>query len=89
MKNYLEHALLILKNIYEHKDSHQACKDNALAGICRAIIVFMPPMPYEMFVANLIRSMPFKGDEEEEKAAIRCIMHLSQANSTLIQPYIK
>lgn len=61
MKNYLEHTLLILKNIYEHKDSHQACKDNALAGICRAIIAFMPPMPYEMFVANLVKSMPFKG----------------------------
>lgn len=46
MKHYLEHTLLILKNIFEHKDSHQACKDNALAGICRAIIVFSPPMPY-------------------------------------------
>ena len=46
MKNYLEHSLLILKNIYEHQGSHQACKDNALAAICRAIIVFNPPMPY-------------------------------------------
>lgn len=62
MKNYLEHTLLILKNIYENKDSHEACKDNALAGICRSIIVFNPPMPYEMFVASLIKSMPFKGN---------------------------
>lgn len=61
MKNYLEHTLLILKNIYDHKDSHQACKDNALAAICRSIIIFNPPMPYEMFVSNLIQSMPFKG----------------------------
>ena len=61
MKNYLEHTLLILKNIYDHQDSHQACKDNALAAICKSIIVFNPPMPYELFVNNLIQSMPFKG----------------------------
>lgn len=61
MKNYLENSLLILKNIYEHKDSHLACKDNVLAAICKAIIVYNPPMPYEVFVANLIKSMPFKG----------------------------
>lgn len=62
MKQYLEQTLFVLKNIYEHKDSHQACKDNALAGMCKAIIVFNPPMiPYEVFVPNLIKSMPFKG----------------------------
>lgn len=46
MQTYLEHTLLILKNIFENKDSHQACKDNALAAICRSIIVFNPPLPY-------------------------------------------
>lgn len=61
MKKYLEHALFILKTIYDHKNSHQACKDNALAGICRAILVFDPPMPYEVFLSTLVQSMPFKG----------------------------
>jgi hypothetical protein len=61
-KNYLEHFLVVLKNIFEHKNSHQACKDNALAGICKAIMVFHPPMPYEMFVATLLKSMPFQGN---------------------------
>jgi hypothetical protein len=61
MKDYVEHALLILKNIYDHKDSQQPCKDNVLAAFCRAIIAFNPKMPYEIFVSNLIKSMPFKG----------------------------
>lgn len=81
--------LISLKAIFDHKNSHQACKDNALAGICKAIIVFMPPMPYEIFVGTLVKSMPFKGDEDEEGVALRCLMHLSQSNPKLIQPYVK
>lgn len=45
-KHHLEHILVILKTIFENKHSHVACKDNALAGICKAIIIFNPPMPY-------------------------------------------
>lgn len=61
MKNNLNHCLVILKNIFDNPSSHQACKDNALSSICRAIIAYNPPMPYEAFVNGLIQSMPFKG----------------------------
>jgi hypothetical protein len=46
MKNYIELTMQTLKNIYDHKDSSQSCKDNVLAAFCRAIIVFNPPIPY-------------------------------------------
>ena len=61
MSPYLQHGLLILKNIYENPNSHQACKDNALAALCRIVYTFNPPLPYEVFVNNLIQSMPFTG----------------------------
>jgi hypothetical protein len=42
----LQDGLVVLKGIYEHQKSHQACKDNALAALCRIIYTFNPPMPY-------------------------------------------
>ena len=68
---YLQHGLLILKNIYEHKSSHQACKQNALAALCKIIWTYNPPMPYEMFVGNLIQSMPFKGKDDDMQVTKR------------------
>lgn len=72
MTPFLQNGLIILKNIYENPNSHQACKDNALAALCRIICTFNPPMPYEVFINSLVQSMPFKGnyyhilgDEEE------------------------
>jgi hypothetical protein len=61
MKNNLEQTFQTLKNMYDHQDSLQSCKDNVLAAFCKAIIVFNPQIPYEVFVQNLIKSMPFKG----------------------------
>lgn len=41
-----------------------------------------------MFVATLVKSMPFQGDEDEEGVAIRCLMHLSQKSPDLIKPHV-
>lgn len=62
MGQYIPQGLLLLKQIYEHTSSDQACKDNAVAAICRIIYTLDPPMPHAVFVNNLIPMLPFKGD---------------------------
>lgn len=62
MLAYLQDGLLLLKQIFDHAGSSQACKDNAVAAICRIIYTINPPMPHQIFVDNLIQMMPFKGD---------------------------
>lgn len=63
MSPYLQEGLIILKQIFEHGSSEQACKDNAVGAICRIIYTTNPPMPHQIFVDNLIKMMPFQGDE--------------------------
>lgn len=62
MNSYLNQGLAYLKQIFDHPGSSQACKDNAVGAICRIIYTFYPPMPYKIFLDNLIQMMPFKGD---------------------------
>jgi hypothetical protein len=62
MVAYLQDGLLLLKQIFDHSGSSQACKDNTVAAICRIIYTLNPPMPHQIFVDNLIQMMPFKGD---------------------------
>lgn len=65
MTPYLQQGLVLLKQIFEHNSSDQACKDNAVAAICRVIYTFNPPMPHQVFVDSLVKMMPFQGDEGE------------------------
>lgn len=62
MTPYLQDGLANLKQIFDHAASSQACKDNAVGAICRIIYTFNPPMPYQIFIENLVQMMPFKGD---------------------------
>ena len=87
MLPFLNQGLIILKQIFEHPSSDQPCKDNTIGAICRIIYTINPPMPHEVFVDNLIKMMPFSGDEEEEGSAWKCIIYLHNNNPTLIQPY--
>jgi len=63
MSPYLQDGLILLKQIFEHRSSEQACKDNAVGAICRIIYTINPPMPHQIFIDNLIKMMPFQGDE--------------------------
>lgn len=63
MTPYLQDGLAYLKQIFDHPGSSQPCKDNAVGAICRIIYTFNPPMPYQIFIENLLSMMPFKGDE--------------------------
>ena len=65
MNSYLQEGLILLKQIFEHASSDQPCKDNAVAAICRIIYTINPPMPHQIFLENLVKMMPFQGDEEE------------------------
>lgn len=76
MAPYLQDGLILLKQIFDHKSSEQACKDNAVAAICRTIYTFNPPMPHQIFVDNLVKMMPFQGDEGEEGTALKCLIFL-------------
>lgn len=87
MAPYLQDGLLLLKQVFEHKSSDQACKDNAVAAICRAIYTFDPPMPHQIFVDNLVKMMPFRGDEGEEGTALKCLIFLYAKTPELILPY--
>lgn len=62
MQTYLMEGLGTLKQIFDHSSSSLACKQNAVGAICRIIYTFDPQMPYEIFVDNLIKMMPFQGD---------------------------
>jgi hypothetical protein len=84
MGSYLQEGLLLLKQIFEHASSEQACRDNAVAAICRIIYTVNPPMPHQIFVDNLVKMMPFTGDEEEEGVALRAIVFLYTKNPGLI-----
>lgn len=64
MTPYLQDGLAYLKQIFDHPGASQPCKDNAVGAICRIIYTFNPPMPYQVFLDNLVTMMPFKGDEE-------------------------
>lgn len=46
MMPYLSDGLVALKNIFENKNSHEACKDNALGALCRITYTIYPQMPY-------------------------------------------
>jgi hypothetical protein len=87
MLPHLQEGLLTLKQIFEHNSSDQPCKDNAVAAICRIIYTVNPPMPHQVFLDNLVNMMPFKGDEEEEASAWKCIIFLFSVNPQLILPY--
>lgn len=87
MTPFLQQGLLRLKQIFEHQSSDQACKDNAVASICRIIYTFNPPMPHQVFVDNLVKMMPFQGDEGEEGTALKCLIFLYTKNPDLIRPY--
>lgn len=62
MTSFLQDGLILLKQIFEHASSEQACKDNAVAAICRIIYTVNPPMPHQIFLDNLVKMMPFRGD---------------------------
>ena len=87
MGPYLQDALINLKQIFEHASSDKPCKENAVGAICRIIYTINPPMPHQVFVDNLIKMMPFSGDEEEESTAWKCLIFLFRNNSALITPY--
>ena len=63
MLPFLNQGLVILKQIFEHASSDLPCKENTIGAICRIIYTINPPMPHEVFVDNLIKMMPFSGDE--------------------------
>lgn len=84
---YLQEALVLLKQIFDHVSSSQPCKDNAVAAICRIIYTINPPMPHQIFVDNLVAMMPFKGDEEEEPSALKAILFLAAKNPQVLAPH--
>ena len=84
---YLQEGLLLLKQIFDHATSEQACKDNAVAAICRIIYTINPPMPLQVFVDNLVKMMPFQGDEEEEPTALKAILFLAGSNPQVLAPH--
>ena len=61
MMPYLADCLVSLKGIFEHKNSHEACKDNAMGALCRITYSVHPQMPYEAIFAQLFARMPFAG----------------------------
>jgi len=87
MTPYLQDGLAYLKQIFDHPSSSQACKDNAVGAICRVIYTFSPPMPYQIFLENLITMMPFQGDEEEENVALKTLIFLWNKDASLLQPH--
>lgn len=87
MSPYLQEGLVLLKQIFEHASSEQACKDNSVGAICRVIYTTNPPMPHQIFVDNLIKMMPFQGDEEEEGSALKALIFLHQNNPAVILPH--
>ena len=87
MGPYLQDALVNLKQIFEHSSSDKACKENAVGAICRIIYTINPPIPHQVFVDNLVKMMPFSGDEEEESTAWKCLIFLFRTNSALVTPY--
>ena len=87
MMPYLQDGLIIMKQLFEHQSSDQPCRDNAVGAICRVIFTINPPMPHPVFVDNLVKMMPMKGDEEEEPTAWKCLIFLFTTNPQLILPY--
>ena len=61
MMPHLSDCLVALKTIFEHKLSHEACKDNAMGALCRITYTICPKMPYEAVFAQLMQRMPFSG----------------------------
>lgn len=53
-----------MKQIFDHQSSELACKENAIAAMCRIVYTINPPMPHQVFVDGLIKMLPFQGDEE-------------------------
>lgn len=87
MLAHLQEGLLLLKQFFDSAGSSQACKDNALAAICRIIYTIDPPMPHQVFVDSLVQMMPFQGDEEEEGSAIKGLIFLAARNPALLHPH--
>ena len=87
MTPYLQDGLAYLKQIFDHQGSSQACKDNSVGAICRIIYTFNPPMPYQVFLDNLVKMMPFQGDEEEENIALKALVFLWNKDASLLQPH--
>jgi hypothetical protein len=84
---YLQEGLVLLKQIFDHASSSQACRDNAVAAICRIIYTINPPMPHQVFVDNLMKMLPFQGDEEEEPSALKAILFLAANNPQILAPH--
>jgi hypothetical protein len=58
-----------------------------VAAICRIIYTINPPMPLQVFVDNLVKMMPFEGDEEEEPTALKAILFLAGSNPQVLAPH--
>ncbi len=44
-------------------------------------------MPHQIFVDNLIKMLPFQGDEEEESSALKAILFLAVNNPQVLMPH--
>lgn len=44
-------------------------------------------MPHQVFLDNLVKMMPFQGDEGEEGTALKCFIFLYTKNPDLVLPY--
>lgn len=89
MVTHLQEGLICLKQIYQHANSELACKENAIAAICRIIYTFNPPMPLQLLIDSLIKMMPFQADQEEQPSALKVIIYLSQHNADVIKPHLQ
>ena len=87
MMVYLQDGLIYLKQLFENAASSLACKENAIGAICRIIYTYSPPMPYQIFVDNLVKVMPFTGDQEEEQVALKGLYFLANKDAKLIAPH--
>ncbi len=87
MMVYLQDGLIYLKQLFENAASSLACKENSIGAICRIIYTYSPPMPYQIFVDNLVKVMPFTGDQEEEQVALKGLYFLANKDAKLIAPH--
>lgn len=76
VQKHLPSILSALNVIYNDCGVYQAAQDNAAAALCRILIRFPNAVPIDKALENIVKIMPFKGDEEEEYTAIRLLLHL-------------
>ena len=87
MMIYLQDGLICLKQLFENASSSLACKENSIGAICRIIYTYSPPMPYQIFVDNLVKIMPFTADQQEEQVALKGLYFLAKKDANLIAPH--